>query len=137
MNLCKYVLDLTHLQSCIWNKKWRWAREWKSAHSAVTAINLFGSFAHTWFSLMWLQTNRLYVYQMIKMQDIANFWKHIYLMPVQVPNQFATNCSCFEHMGRFSDPVEKRSKIWVAKCRVQKNKVIIIQKEKRLASSLF
>ena len=49
-----------------------------------------------------------------------------------------THYFCFENMGRFVNLKKIRSKIWDAKSRVQKKRVIIIQKEKRAAaSSLF
>ena len=42
-----------------------------------------------------------------------------------------THNFCFENMGRFVTLKKIKSKIWVAKSRVQKNRVIVIQKEKR------
>ena len=52
----------------------------------------------------WLKASRP-----VNLHPLFLFWKH----------------------GSVCDPVKKRCKMWVAKSRVQKNRVIVIQKEKR------
>ena len=71
-------------------------------HTAVTAINLFGSFAHTWFSLMCLQTTRLYVIMYInrsKCKTLRIFENIFNASPSA--QSICTHYSCFENMGWF------------------------------------
>ena len=53
----------------------------------MTAINLFGSFAHTWFSLMCIQTIRLYINR--SKCKTLQFFENIFNGQAQVPNYFA------------------------------------------------
>ena len=51
-----------------------------------------------------------------------------------IAQSICNHYSCFENMDRFVTLKKRRSEIWVAKSRVPKNRVIVIQKEKRPGS---